>query len=122
MGSAQPLGRLTKTVFVVLLVVPLGLVVFRANDSRDRAVAISGATMLADRQIQVQTVCLPPERLRPKVQEAARTVTVTVTALNYDPANGEDCLRTVDVSLATPLGDRRLVDGSSGSEVLVSGR
>ena len=121
-GVMQPLSRLTKTLFVALLVVPLAVIVFRANDVRDREVNISFASQLSDRRIQVETVCLPPERLRPEVRETARTVTVTVTALDYDPANGEDCLRSLEVVLETALGDRRLIDGSSGNEVSVNGR
>lgn len=118
----QPLSRLTKTLFVALLVVPLAVIILRANDVRDREVKISGATQVSDRRVQVDTVCLPPERLRPEVRETTRTVTVTVTALDYDPANGEDCLRSLEVALETALGDRSLIDGSSGRELSVSGR
>jgi hypothetical protein len=118
----QPLGRLTKILFVALLVVPLAVIVFRANEVRDREVSISAATQASDRRIHVQTVCLPPERLRPAVRETARAVTVTVTALDYDPANGEDCQRSLEVVLETAFGGRRLIDGSTGIEVPTSRR
>lgn len=118
----QPLSRVAKAAFVIVVVVPLAFTVYRANDERDRQVTISSAAAESERVLRVQTVCLPPERLRPAVRETRRTVTVTVTALDYDPANADGCLASREVRLADPLGDRRLIDGSTGREVLVSGR
>jgi hypothetical protein len=112
----------TKTVFVALLVVPLAVFAFTALHVADREVPISGATRVADSRIEVATVCLPPERLRPTVHEDSQSVAVTVTALDYDPSNTDGCLMGKSVDLASPLGDRRLIDGSTGDEIIVEGR
>lgn len=120
--ARQPLGPVTKTIFVALLVVPLAVFAVNALDVVDREVPISAATKVSDSRVEVGTVCLPHERLQPRVREDARTVTVTVTALDYDPANRDGCLLSVAVDLASRLGDRRLIDGSTGDEVPVEGR
>jgi hypothetical protein len=49
------------------------------------------------------------------VEESADEV--VVAARVTDPANGDDCADGATVTLAAPLGDRRLVDGLSGREL-----
>ena len=83
---------------------------------------IPSASAARNERITIASVCLPPERLDIDVREDAQTVTVTVTALEYDPDDRDDCETSNRVSLASPLGDRRLVDGATGTEVPVEGR
>jgi len=66
--------------------------------------------------------CACPQRLEIDVNEDAQTVTVTVKALDYDPDNSDGCASNNEVQLASPLGDRRLIDGVTGDEMRVEGR
>lgn len=88
----------------------------------DREVPVPRASLVGVDRIAVQSVCLPPERIVAAVVEDAESVVVTVTALQYDLRDTEDCATTEQVRLDAPLGARRLVDGSTGREVEVEGR
>lgn len=46
------------------------------------------------------------------VAETETTVTITVVSTKYDP--GDACQDTLEVALATPLGGRTLLDGTTG--------
>jgi hypothetical protein len=48
------------------------------------------------------------------VVETAEDVTITVVSTKRDPGNA--CQDPVTVTLAAPLGDRPLIDGSTGDE------
>ena len=122
MEPRDPLSRATKAVLIAVLVVPVGFLVVRSYDVADLQVPIPSASAAADDRITVASVCLPPERLDIDVSEDAQTVTVTVTALDYDPDNSDGCETGNEVSLAAPLGERRLIDGATGNEVPVEGR
>lgn len=108
-----------RVAFAAVLVVPLAIVVYGANAAGDHEVSIYDAIQEDDRQLIVRTVCLASQRLRPEVQESTQTVTVTITALDYSRANGQDCIGVRVVDLASPLDDRRVIDGSSGRPVTV---
>jgi hypothetical protein len=88
----------------------------------DREVPIPGAYLATDGSLVVESVCLPEERLEADVAEDDQTVTVTITALDYDPDNREDCLGGKTVALSAPLGERTLRDGTTGDEVPVQQR
>lgn len=122
MEIREPLSRGTKALLAAVLVVPAGILAVRADDAADREVAIPRASAAGGDRITVSSVCLPVQRLDIDVREDPRTVTVTVTALDYDPDNREDCETLNEVLLASPLGGRRLVDGATGDEVPVEGR
>ena len=122
MEPRDPLSRATKAFLIAVLVFPIGFLIVRSNDVADLQVPIPSATAASAERITVASVCLPPERLGIEVSEDAQTVTVTVTALDYDPDNSDGCQTSNAVSLASPLGDRRLIDGATGDEVPVESR
>jgi hypothetical protein len=55
--------------------------------------------------------------LRTRQRETADAVTVTITGTGKE--SGRLCSKTVTIRLTTPLGGRRLVDGSTGTTVAV---
>ena len=61
-------------------------------------------------------MCLRPEHLDIGVRETAQSV--TVTALRDDPDDSDGC-DDDEVTLASPLRDRRVIDGATGNDVPV---
>ena len=55
-----------------------------------------------------------------EVREEADAVTVTAYAARSG-SNGSDCVDAVTVQLHAPLGDRRMLDGSTGLPIRVQG-
>lgn len=52
-----------------------------------------------------------------ELRESDAEVVVEVTSTTY--REGDDCLDSIRVTLEQPLGDRRLVDATSGDEIAV---
>ena len=119
MELREPLAPATKAFLVAVLVVPVVLIVVHANDVGDHQVPFPAASAAGANRLTVAGPCLPAGRLDIAVREDARTVTVTVTALDYDPDNTDDRAMDPEVHLAAPLGDRRLIDGATGNDVPV---
>jgi hypothetical protein len=93
----------------------------------DTKVPVGGAVLTAEGGLVLQSVCLPPERLVAEVVEDDGSVTVTVAALDASEGSNsvgnDDCAGvTKEQALASPLGDRKVIDGLSGRELLVDGR
>jgi hypothetical protein len=104
---------------LVLAVAPLVVVLVAGCTRADRPVPVSGVVLVGEDVLGFGTVCLPPDRLQASVAEDTRSVTLTVTGRGYDPDNTDGCATYDQVQLAAPLGDRTVVDGSTGREVRV---
>lgn len=87
------------------------------GDGSLRTVEINGAQLFSDgRSIANLNVCNADENTA-QVSESDREV--RVTARTDGPVAGEECSDGIQVSLDAPLGDRALVDATTGNEVRV---
>lgn len=79
---------------------------------------ISGSVYLHEDQVTLTvSVDACSSSTRVEVEESASDVRLHATSDRE--RNGNDCRDSVDVTLASPLGDRRVVDDSSGEELTV---
>lgn len=58
---------------------------------------------------------------RAAVMETDRQISITVRS-DRQPLGSDDCADSIDIELDEPLGDRRVIDGASGDELVVIGR
>lgn len=58
---------------------------------------------------------------RAAVVEGEQQITITVEA-DRQPLGLDDCADSIAIELEEPLGDRRVIDGTSGQELPVTGR
>jgi hypothetical protein len=82
-----------------------------------RDARIIDAVLQGDRTLVLTISACNANDNRTETAEERDTVTVAVTT--DDPPGGDDCADGVVVELAGPLGDRALVDGSTGDQVKV---
>lgn len=87
------------------------------DDSPLRAVEIHGAQLLPDgRLVANLNVCNAGENA---VQVSESDGEVLVTARTDGPVVGDDCSDGIGVPLSSRLGDRELVDGTTGEPITV---
>lgn len=58
---------------------------------------------------------------RAAVTETDQVVSISVRS-DRPPFGSDDCADSIDIELEEPLGERRVVDGTSGDELAVIGR
>ena len=115
-SSARPHRRrwlLVLAAVAVLVAVALG------GLALDRPSAIHGYKQIDERTIAVQTIGGPSTWTRlGSIVESSSAVTVELRSLRMPFAAGSgDDLTWVAVNLSTPLGDRQVIDASSGQPV-----
>jgi len=122
MSAAAHAGTmLRRTTFLVAVLAGLSVTAVACSTEPGSAqVAITGAALRGPAQVGIGVdACVPPGRLKVDLDEGPTRVVVTVTALEYDPANSDSCAGGTQVELSDPLGQRDLVDGFSDSVVPV---
>ena len=84
-----------------------------------RPVAITEARLPDDRTLELGVASCNGEPEVTELVEEDDEVRVEVTSTVSNP--GDACLDLVEVELQAPLGDRRLIDLSSGKQVIPAG-
>lgn len=101
----------------VLAVVGFAVVVTRGVSWRDRFPVVRAILSEPDHLILMVDTCGENPELD-LLREQAEVVEVAVVSTRTFGGSGSgDCLDPVDVQLQAPLGDRRLVDATTGDEV-----
>jgi hypothetical protein len=99
---------------VVGLVVVVGVAACSGGGG-EREVGIAAARVDGERTLAVNlNVCNAPHN-EATVDETAEAVTITV--VTDGPRGGDDCSDGITVALDAPLGDRAVIDGSTGGPV-----
>ncbi len=127
-ASASPPGDSTCAERVtVKLAAPLGdrpLVDARSGEElsvwgRTRPTAVVSATRVGSTGLLLQTATCSAHLEVTTLEETASTVTVEVAATGG--THGSECGDGVDVTLASALGERRLVDATTGEPIPITG-
>lgn len=102
----------------VLVVLAAVLAMTRGISWRGRVPVVAAELREDDRLVLVVNTCGGEPKLD-LLRESVQQVDVAVVATHTVVGPGEDCQDLVEVRLAEPFGDRRLVDLTSGEEVNV---
>lgn len=109
----RPASHLVAAAVVALVLAGCGLL--RAG------VAIDDVSASDDPQLSVRAGTCGDPTLTAQVEESDRSVTITITRTLGQRGDG-DCGGIVPVLLSDPLGERAVVDGTTGAEVEVRNR
>jgi uncharacterized lipoprotein NlpE involved in copper resistance len=93
----------------------VSLVLLGCSTRRDARIV--DAVLEGDRTLVLNIDACNADDNRTETTENGDTVTIAVTT--DDPPGGDDCADGVTVELADPLGDRALIDASTGEQVEV---
>jgi hypothetical protein len=100
-----------------LVAVTLAVVALACSD-HERETSVFAAQLLGDRTLELSLGACNAEKNEATVTEDESSVTVRVVSTN--PSEGEDCADGVTVELDEPLGDRELIDATTGAHVEVT--
>lgn len=128
MSAGHPSGstsrRRTRWVVAALLVAVVAVAVVatltRGFSWRDQ-VPITGAVLTEPDHLMLLVGTCGGEPELDLLREQDELVEVAVVSTRKIGGSGNDCLDPVEVRLQAPLGDRRLVDATTGDDVAVEG-
>lgn len=109
---------LTSRPLLLALVGAVAVVALAGCSSVREARLIEGRVGESERVIHLTVGACNPVRIDTDMTEATDEVRVLVTVT--DPAENEDCAAGVNVHLDEPLGDRTVLDASTGETVNVT--
>jgi hypothetical protein len=99
-----------------LVAVTLAVLTFACSD-HERETGVFAAQLVDERTLELSLGACNAEKNEATVTEDESSVTVRVVSTN--PSEGEDCADGMTVELDEPLGNRELIDATTGAHVEV---
>lgn len=116
-------GKLTVIATVAIVVLAVTFVIVMTHGvSRRVAVPIQEAWLAEPNTIQLTVDTCGGDPEVSQIRESDEIVEVRVVSLRTWGGSGNDCLDMVEVRFGAPLGERILIDVTSGREIEVQGR